>query len=312
MMDRQTRAALAALCGGSGELSCPSASKSRGRPKGTLGVTAQAIREAVGELTHTYERMTVRQVFYKLETLGVVAKTEGGYRQVQTQVLRMRRENLLAWDFITDGTRWQRKPPTWDSGEDFMAQMANTYRRNLWQDHDVRVEVWLEKDALADIITDATVKWDVPLMVSRGQSSATFLYNAAKQAERAWHRAGVTSYVYALYDYDAGGQRAAQTVAQELPQYAPGTPIVFEQIAVTERQIADWQLPTRPAKKSDPQASTFGDIAVELDAIDPVRLVGLVEDAITRHVDEHAWHVQQAVEAEERLGIHNLLNRKAA
>lgn len=188
-----------------------------------------------------------------------------------------------------------------------MRQMARSYRRDLWQNHGVRVEIWLEKDALADIVTDATVKWDVPLMVSRGQSSATFLYNAAKQAEQAYLRAGVTTYVYALYDFDAGGERAARTIATQLPEYAPDTPIIFEQLAVTEQQISEWELPSRPAKKSDPQAATFGDIAVELDAIDPDRLVEIVEGAITRHVDQDAWRVQQIVEAEERRGIETLL-----
>jgi hypothetical protein len=86
---------------------CPSAQKSRGRP---LGVKAHAIRDAVTELQEQYTRMTVRQVFYALEVRRIVEKTEGGYRQVQAQVLRMRREGLLPWAFITDGTRWQRKP----------------------------------------------------------------------------------------------------------------------------------------------------------------------------------------------------------
>jgi len=302
-VDASTLKALATLC----EFSCPTATKRRGRPRGALGATAVGIRDGVAELTGSYDRMTVRQVFYALEVRGIVEKTEKGYGQVQTQVLKMRREGLLDWDFITDGTRWQRKPASWDTGEDFLRQMAHTYRRDLWQDQDVRVEIWLEKDALADIVSDVTSKWDVPLMVSRGQSSATFLYNAAKQAERAWQLAEATTFVYAMYDHDAGGQRASRTVERELPAYAPDTPIVFEQIAVTEAQIRDWDLPTRPAKTSDPQAAKFGPVAVELDAINPDRLVDLVDSVIRRHVDDHAWRVQQVAEAEERQGILALL-----
>jgi hypothetical protein len=127
--------------------SCPSASKSRrGRP---LGAIALAIRAGVLELVDRHERMTVRQVFYALEVQSVVEKTEGGYRRVQTQVLKMRREGLLPWPFITDGTRWQRKPASWDRVEDFMSHMPRTYRRDLWRAQNVRIEVWLEKDALA-------------------------------------------------------------------------------------------------------------------------------------------------------------------
>ena len=71
-------------------------------------------------------------------------------------------------------------------------------------------------------------------------------------------------------------------------------------------QIAEWSLPTRPAKKSDPEAAKFGDKAVELDAIDPAQLTALVENAITSHIDPPAWQVEQAVEAEERRGLEAL------
>ena len=247
--------------------------------------------------------MTVRQVFYQLETAGIVEKTEGGYRQVQQQVLKMRREGLLTWEFITDGTRWQRKPETYTDAGNYIERVSRSYRRDLWQEQDVRIEIWLEKDALADVIVDVTDRWDVSLMVSRGQSSATFLHSAAMTAKAAFENKGLTTHIYALYDYDAGGERAFRTVERELPEYAPDVPINVERLAVTDWQIAKLALPTRPAKRSDPEAATWGDIAIELDAIDPATLVEIVEEAIVEHVDEHAWLVEQRVEQEERKGL---------
>ena len=133
-------------------ISCPSTRNSHGRRKGQIGAVATAIREAVlDDLTARYDRMTVRQVFYALEVAGVVEKTEGGYRQVQKQLHVMRHENLLPWGFVVDGTRWQRKPGTFDSAEDYIDSMARSYRRDLWQSQNVRIEFWLEKDALAGI-----------------------------------------------------------------------------------------------------------------------------------------------------------------
>src|ERR1035441_10362326 len=234
-------------------LSCPSAKKSTGRP---LGHTALAIRDAVDELTTRFERMTVRQVFYQLETLGVVEKTEGGYRQVQKQVLEMRRAGLLDWAFVTDGTRWQRKPDSYSDASDYVTQVSRSYRRDLWQRQRARIEIWLEKDALADVIVDVTAGWDVSLMVSRGQSSATFLHSAAVNANEAWASTAATTYIYALYDFDAGGERAYRTIAHELPGvYGLGVPIVVERLALTQEQIDDWDLPTRPPKRSDPEAA---------------------------------------------------------
>ncbi len=288
---------------GKDDLLCPRTKKSLGRP---LGDTALAIRDGVHELTQQYDRMTVRQVFYRLETAGVVEKSQAGYRQVQQQLLRMRRENALSWQFITDGTRWQRKPESFGDAESYIDRVVHLYRRDLWQGQNVRLEIWLEKDALADVIFDATEKWDVPLMVSRGQSSATFLYSAAKAAEHAHQTTGVETFIFTMYDYDAGGERAARTIRRELPEYAPNVPISFERLAVTTEQIEQWRLPQRPAKKSDPEAAKFGEVAVELDAIDPNMLVSLVEGAIERHIDAHAWVVEQAIETEERAGLRAL------
>ena len=47
------------------------------------------------------------------------------------------------------------------------------------------------------------------------------------------------------------------------------------------RQIADWDLPTRPTKARTPGPKGFGD-TVELDAIEPEQLRKMVDDAIQR------------------------------
>jgi hypothetical protein len=164
----------------------PTATKRRGRPKGSLAPETIAIRNAILILPDEQERMTVRGVFYKLMSRGIVAKTDGGYRQVQRQVLNLRREERLPWDFIADGTRWVRQPKIWDSTEDALRETARLYRRPLWRDQGCRIEIWLEKDALANIVSDVTYEWGVPLMVSRGQSSETYCYFAARAAQEAW------------------------------------------------------------------------------------------------------------------------------
>jgi hypothetical protein len=212
----------------------------------------------------------------------------------------MRKDGLIDWSFIADATRWQRKPRTFDSVEDAIQATQRTYRRNLWRSQGVRIEVWCEKDALAGVVMEATVPWDVALMVSRGTSSATFLYEAAKATEEAWEEADVETVILALYDHDAAGARAARTVENGFVEYAPDVPVEFELLAVTEDQIDAWNLPTRPAKKTDPEAAKFGADAVELDAIPPDRLIALVEEAIESYVDEDAWEKEKVFEKSER------------
>lgn len=266
--------------------------KRGGRPRGSLGAQTRAIRTAVLDLQDEYDVMTVRQAFYALTVRGVVGKTEAGYRQVQKQILLMRREELLPWAFIADGTRWVHAPETWDDVDDVLQETARTYRRNLWRSQNVRLEFWLEKDALASIVSEITYAYGVRLMVSRGQSSDTYCYSAAQAARKAWEKANVETHVYTLYDSDKSGRIAALKVAEKLAAYSGGAPITVEALAVTEWQIETWNLPTRPAKeRGEPDA-------VELDAIPPDKLKTLVEDAIILHID--AWNKEKAVEQRER------------
>jgi hypothetical protein len=81
---------------------------------------------------------------------------------------------------------------------------------------------------------------------------------------------------------------------------APAADIAFERVAVTPEQITAWGLPTRPTKATDSRARSFGDISVELDAIEPNRLRGLVEEVIQRHLPPERLRVLKAAEDSER------------
>jgi hypothetical protein len=81
---------------------------------------------------------------------------------------------------------------------------------------------------------------------------------------------------------------------------APSCDLQFEQLAVTDWQISEWNLPSRPTKKSDPRAKGFSTESVELDAIHPDELRRLVQDAIDRHIDQDELRVLKVAEESER------------
>ena len=58
----------------------------------------------------------------------------------------------------------------------------------------MQVEIWCEKDALAGVMWDPASAYDVPLMVSRGMPSITFLHGTALEIAGA-ARAGKRFYV---------------------------------------------------------------------------------------------------------------------
>jgi hypothetical protein len=227
---------------------------------------------------------------------GIIEKAEAGYDKVQTDLVQMRRVGFLPYGWLADNTRWQRKPNTFSSIEEALQETARLYRKALWSDADSYVEIWLEKDALSGVVYPVTSLYDVPLMVARGYASLSFLHTAAE------HINGLKkpTYIYHLGDYDPSGVNAGEKIEQTLRELAPAAEIHFERLAVTPEQIADWRLPTRPTKKTDSRAKGFGEISVELDAIEPGTLRDLVRKAIERHLPPEQLDVLRVAEESER------------
>jgi hypothetical protein len=260
-------------------------------------------RDALFGIVAEMQPMTVRQVFYQASVRGIVEKTEADYAKVQTDLVWLRRHGVLPYEWLTDATRWQRKPQTFGSVKEALEDTARLYRKALWADADAYVEIWLEKDALSGVVYPVTSTYDVPLMVARGYASLSFLHSAAEYI----NALAVPAYVYHLGDFDPSGVNASEKIEETLRELAPDAVIEFERIAVTPTQITLWNLPTRPTKQTDSRARGFGEISVELDAIEPGILRALVQRAIERHLPAEQFEVLKVAEASERQLIKGLV-----
>lgn len=255
------------------------------------------IREAIYDTIATDPPMTVRQVFYQLVSQGVIDKNEAEYKGTVVRLLGlMRREHEIPFGWIADSTRWMRKPDTFSSMESLLQDTARTYRRSVWDDQDAYVEIWLEKEALAGVLYKETEIWDVPLMVTRGYPSLSFLHGAAEAIEYE----DKPVYLYYFGDHDPSGVDIPRKVEADLREFAPDTEIHFECVAVIPEQIDAWDLPTRPTKKTDSRSRNFEGESVEVDAIPPADLRQLVHDCIEQHIDPHALAETKRIEELEK------------
>ena len=247
------------------------------------------------ELEETHPQ-TVRHVFYRMASLDVVPKQERlGYQTVKIQLLKMRKDGRVPWAWIADATRWQRKPRSYGSLEEALKRTAEFYRRDIWRQAEHYVEVWCESDSIAGIIMEVTAEYDVPLMVSRGFSSATYLWNAAQYIAKV----GKPVYVYYFGDWDPSGKIIPQVIERELRQHAPNAEIHFDRIAITSEHIQDLELPTKPPKSST-HSKGFKGGTVEIEAMPVPVLLDLVRDCIEQHIDQRHLEVLEAAEESER------------
>jgi hypothetical protein len=261
-------------------------------------VAVGSIRDVLKGILEESHPQTVRQVFYAATVLGAVPKVEKEYKKTIIRLLVEGREaGEIPFEWITDNSRWMRKPPSFTGIEACLSSCADNYRRDLWAEAPDYVEIWCEKDALASVLMEETEPYDVPLAVTRGYSSLSFAYSAAKSIEER----GKPTFVYYFGDCDPSGVDAARDLEEKLRRYAPDAEIHFERSAVTREQVEEWNLPTRPTKTTDTRAKKFGSAtSVELDAIPANKLRELVRERIERHVDQQELGILKAAETRER------------
>lgn len=268
------------------------------RTRAELEALDFALALIVGEI----EPATVRQVFYQAVVRGLVPKDEArGYKLVQRRLVKLRECGEIPYGWITDNVRLVRGYSRYNGPNDYAQVAAEFYRRDYWAESTVNVEVWLEKDALAGVLTPTVVEeCGLNLHVTRGYASVSYLQSAADHIRRD----GRPTYVYLLTDFDPSGLGISDTVAAELVRRSHPVEVIVERLAVDRAQIDEWNLPTRPTKATDSRAAKFtrehGTGSVELDAIPPATLRGLVRGSIERHMDPDALRMMKLAEHQER------------
>jgi hypothetical protein len=255
------------------------------------------LRETIFEAVQQDKPMTVRQVFYRLVTMGAISKTEAEYKTTVVRLLGdMRRDGQLPYRWIADNTRWVRQANTHDSIQDALEWGAKNYRRSLWSQVPAYVEIWLEKEALAGVLYDVTDEWDVPLYVTRGYPSLSFLHTSGESIRGSEY----PTYLYYFGDLDPSGVDIPRVVERGIRGFSKGAEIHFEIVAVTREQVEEWELPTRPTKQTDSRARNFEGESVEVDAIPPEMLRGLCRSVIENHLPKEERARVLEIEAAER------------
>lgn len=266
------------------------------------------IDAAIVNAVSTETPVTVRGVFYRVVSAGAVEKSEKGYSAVQRRLLQLRRDRVVPYSSITDGTRLRLKPDSWDDVEQMLSDVTSSYRKALWNDQDAEVIVISEKDAISGVVYPVTAEFDVELCITRGYSSETFTYSIAQTVQYNSGR-GKRTFVYQLGDHDPSGVDAWRSFGERVRGFAPRAAVEFERIAVTAEQIILLHLPTRPTKGTDSRSANFVGESVEVDAIPASTLRQIVRDAIEQHVDPEALRLTRIVEESERDGLHALAGR---
>jgi hypothetical protein len=262
------------------------------------------IRDEIVAILKADHPMSLRQVFYQLVTRDAIEKTEEQYQGTVIRLLtELRLNGRVPFPWIVDDSRRSRVTRTFNSIADAARDTARFYRRSALAACSDYIEIWIEKEGLAGVLWDAASDYDVPVIPSKGMPSITQLYESARQIRRA-AQARKQTYIYQFGDHDPSGVLIPKTIERRLNEFCERfdcrLPII-ERVALTEEQIAEFNLPTRPTKREgNRHADAFAGDSVELDALPAAELRQMVRECIEKHITSEELNALRTAEESER------------
>lgn len=267
------------------------------------GVIIPKVKGIIGSYSY---RPTLRQVFYRLVAALLIPNTEVTYKSLSRATVIAREERIINPLCFDDRVRTASGGDYgFDSPEGFVEAQVDIlrdspsfYTRYLWESQEVLPIIWLEKDALFTPVSTIAEDYRIKVYAARGYSSFTAVYQAAR---------GMTGYkpvrILQLTDFDPSGEDMVRDLRTRLQRYG-AEDFEVEKIALTQEQVSSLGLPPMPAKTSDPRydnfAASYGEEAVELDALPPDELESIVRKAIDNLIDREAWDAEIRKAGEEQ------------
>lgn len=224
--------------------------------------------------------LTLRQLYYQLVSRDLIPNSQKEYTKLMNILKKGRMAGIVDWSSIEDRVR-RPQLPYWVTGiPDAIKDTVEQYKLNRMRGQENNIEVWIEKDALSSVFYRVTSKYGIRLMVNRGYSSVSAMYEAYKRLS-----SGDTILYFG--DHDPSGLDMIRDIRDRMEEF--GIDIDVVPVALTMDQVKQFNPPPNPAKISDPRADWYieqwGNTSWELDALPPKELIRLVESAILEIID---------------------------
>lgn len=257
--------------------------------------------------------LTLRQLYYQFVSKALIENSDKSYRKLGSVINDARLAGLIDWNHLTDRTRNERSRASWNSPADVIETAATQFARNPWKQTDQGFQpyVWVEKDALIDVVGRAASPLFVPYFSCRGYVSQSEMW-AASQRMIEDHYEGRRPVVLHLGDHDPSGIDMTRDIRDRLNLF--GAEVEVIRLALNMDQIDEYGPPPNPAKLTDSRGSNYvhdyGYESWELDALNPPVIVQLITDAVEALItDRDSWEEVVEQDADYREKMSSVSNR---
>ena len=259
------------------------------RASGELVTTAESI---ITEYLNQGYVLTLRQLYYQFVSRDIIPNTERSYKNLGNLITKARMAGMISWSAIEDRGRGVVAPVIHENLENLINAAKRSIRFDRWERQDNYVEVWVEKEALGNVISKACRKTQTPYLSCKGYLSASEAWRAGRRLKDRFEQ-GQTPIIIHLGDHDPSGIDMTRDNAERLEIFSEDW-VEVKRIALNMDQVEQYTPPPNPTKLSDTRAANYisacGYDSWELDALEPSVIRDLIESTIDDLIDWDIWH----------------------
>lgn len=197
----------------------------------------ELINSIIKEYQNEGYTLTLRQLYYQLVTRDIIPNVQSEYAKLSKLLKEGRMAGVVDWDAIEDRLRQPSVPSSWDSPKSILRSALFSYARPRQKGQNNYLEVWVEKDALSGVLKRITEKYHIPIMVNRGYSSVSAMYDSYERFVEAFRQDQKIKILY-LGDYDPSGIDMIRDIRDRIKEFFSSEDFksdLFEKLDYEER-----------------------------------------------------------------------------
>lgn len=148
--------------------------------------------------------LTLRQLYYQLVSRDIIPNKQSEYSKLSNLLKEGRMGGIVDWSAIEDRLRVPYTPASFSSPKEILEAAMNQYQLPRMAGQSNYLEVWVEKDALSGVLKRVTSRFHVPILVNRGYSSASSMFDSYERFKEAILEKR-NCYILYLGDFDPSG-----------------------------------------------------------------------------------------------------------
>lgn len=285
--------------------------------------SAALLQESQRMLDEYSGSITLRQLFYLLVNSGKVTFDETSYRRVKNLMINARKNGrVLPTTFAPNVANVDQD--IYGDPRKYLDHCVSSYRVPRTFKQPNHIEIWVEREPLKVFMDSLVEEYDIPVYVTGGYSSFSFVFEAAQRIRDSAARVGSPRILY-FSDFSPASTNMFESQLSELSNHLELTKDEISSImlrtCVEPEHIIKFGLPVLETVQSTSKTALFESLysdtlvalglpripIVEIESLNPSDLSDIVSNVLFSLTDQNTFSDVAILEDKNKTAIANIL-----